>query len=332
MGHEFMEVKNSPAAIGAAGGGGQWQVSATALACAQGCWGPVSHPRATGPPPSRAPAASAPCRRRGVSPRCGAQPTRLPGLVRAGEWGEGGLGRAALGGSPQTHVPLPPPIPAPGSSLRAATHALLRPLLLPEGRGAAAGRWAHVVRCGSGGLDGVCGQEGRAGGGGACRCSPARHASPRPPPAQPHASPRPPPAPAQCYAHEAVGLSDAAIRAYGRAVGLHDPDGIALHKLVGAWGRRSVQAAWRGPSSREGQLITSHADCPPHRPSCTRRAATAQRLRGYTAPACRACRWGRWGLRGCRGCEGARPVRRKRGCPLIRAGPGPRRAAQPGRD
>lgn len=45
-----------------------------------------------------------------------------------------------------------------------------------------------------------------------------------------------PPAPVvntQCYVHEAVGLQDAAIRAYQRAVANNDPDGIAVHKLVG---------------------------------------------------------------------------------------------------
>ncbi|GIM10124.1 hypothetical protein Vretimale_13898 [Volvox reticuliferus] len=37
---------------------------------------------------------------------------------------------------------------------------------------------------------------------------------------------------AQCYAHEQVGLVDAAIRAYQRAVAHNDPDGIAVHKLA----------------------------------------------------------------------------------------------------
>ncbi|KAG2494351.1 hypothetical protein HYH03_007408 [Edaphochlamys debaryana] len=37
---------------------------------------------------------------------------------------------------------------------------------------------------------------------------------------------------AQCYAHEQVGLQDAAIRAYQRAVAHNDPDGIAGHKLA----------------------------------------------------------------------------------------------------
>ena len=36
----------------------------------------------------------------------------------------------------------------------------------------------------------------------------------------------------QCYVHEQVGLTDAAIRAYQRAVEHNDPDGIAVHKLV----------------------------------------------------------------------------------------------------
>ncbi|PNW72454.1 hypothetical protein CHLRE_16g681578v5 [Chlamydomonas reinhardtii] len=37
---------------------------------------------------------------------------------------------------------------------------------------------------------------------------------------------------AQCYVHEQVGLTDAAIRAYQRAVEHNDPDGIAVHKLA----------------------------------------------------------------------------------------------------
>ncbi|PNH05167.1 Anaphase-promoting complex subunit 8, partial [Tetrabaena socialis] len=37
---------------------------------------------------------------------------------------------------------------------------------------------------------------------------------------------------AQCYVHEQVGLVDAAIRAYQRAVAHNDPDGIAVHKLA----------------------------------------------------------------------------------------------------
>ncbi|EFJ39960.1 hypothetical protein VOLCADRAFT_100315 [Volvox carteri f. nagariensis] len=37
---------------------------------------------------------------------------------------------------------------------------------------------------------------------------------------------------AQCFVHEQIGLQDAAVRAYQRAIAHDDPDGIAVHKLA----------------------------------------------------------------------------------------------------
>ncbi len=51
--------------------------------------------------------------------------------------------------------------------------------------------------------------------------------------------------------HEAVGLQDAAIRAYQRAVANNDPDGIAVHKLVGRGA--CVLATWRVMCIRGGE-------------------------------------------------------------------------------
>ena len=43
----------------------------------------------------------------------------------------------------------------------------------------------------------------------------------------------------QCYENEQLGMEAAAIRCYRRALVNQDPEGIALHKLVGPLTRRT---------------------------------------------------------------------------------------------
>ena len=45
----------------------------------------------------------------------------------------------------------------------------------------------------------------------------------------------------QCYEHEQLGLNDAAIRCYRRALANGEREGIALHKLVRAGSRPHAQ-------------------------------------------------------------------------------------------
>jgi hypothetical protein len=64
----------------------------------------------------------------------------------------------------------------------------------------------------------------------------------------------------QCYEHEQLGLNDAAIRCYRRALANGEREGIALHKLV----RAGTQAARpdRSPAgSTEPCLQRTAASC-----------------------------------------------------------------------
>ena len=118
----------------------------------------------------------------------------------------------------------------------------------------------------------------------------------------------------QCYEHEQLGLNDAAIRCYRRALANGEREGIALHKLVRAAGRlgtrfphpRSCASAEQetpaGTAAGQSCVVISSApqlhvhSCAgktaalevPHRPparrrTCTRGAGSGSRRRTTTS-------------------------------------------------